>query len=462
MPRFLKLVSGEFRSAFEDKSVSSRALRSTFFSVFGFLVENGLRLAGNLVLTRLLFPEAFGLMALVTVVLTGLAMVSDFGLKGAVVQNRHGSDPGFLRTVWTLQAIRGVLLAAVTFLASTHIGAFYAEPLLGDMLKVASVIPLALGFASTGILTSNKELTLGRQTSLAITTQLIGLLITIILAYWLRTVWALVIGSVIAPIVYSVASHLVWHENRDRIGWNSQFARQIFNFGFFIFLATVAGFAVQQGDRAILGKFVSMADLAIYTIAFFLASVPSLLNGKIIEAVVFPLYVKKPPREDVGNKEKIEVARRVLSASMLVLAFLIALVGDWLVHSLYDARYILAGPILVIIAIAQMPTIVYSSYDTLALAAGESKRFALIVAVSAIIKTTCTFLGAHYFGLVGVAISPLVSSVIHYPILITLTVRYRSWDPKNDFFGAIFILVLGTVALYNNSETLALLRDSLY
>lgn len=71
----------------------ARALRSSAILVFGFGSSNILRLASNLVLARLLFPEAFGLMSLVYVFLIGLAMFSDLGLNLSIIQNKRGEEP---------------------------------------------------------------------------------------------------------------------------------------------------------------------------------------------------------------------------------------------------------------------------------------------------------------------------------------------------------------------------------
>ena len=61
-------------------------------TVVSFGGDNVLRLASNLILTRILFPEAFGLMALVQVVLASLSMLSDLGIFSAIVQNKRGDD----------------------------------------------------------------------------------------------------------------------------------------------------------------------------------------------------------------------------------------------------------------------------------------------------------------------------------------------------------------------------------
>ena len=68
----------------------SRALRSSAFTVVGYGGQQVLRLASNLILTRLLFPEAFGMMVLVSVFMMGLNMFSDVGVTPAIMQSKRG------------------------------------------------------------------------------------------------------------------------------------------------------------------------------------------------------------------------------------------------------------------------------------------------------------------------------------------------------------------------------------
>ena len=91
-------------------SLAARALRASAITMGGFVASQALRLASNLVLTRLLFPEAFGLMALVTVFVMALVMLSDIGTGPAIMGSRRGDDPAFLDTAWTIQILRGAIL----------------------------------------------------------------------------------------------------------------------------------------------------------------------------------------------------------------------------------------------------------------------------------------------------------------------------------------------------------------
>ena len=96
-----------------DAPLGRRALRGGAVSVGGHVLSNAIRLGSNLILTRLLLPEHFGLAALGMVVLTGLHMLSDVGVGAALIQHARGDEPTFHRTAFTIQVVRGLFLACV-------------------------------------------------------------------------------------------------------------------------------------------------------------------------------------------------------------------------------------------------------------------------------------------------------------------------------------------------------------
>lgn len=130
-------------------SLEARAARSLSLTVASFGTSQLIRLASNLILTRLLFPEAFGLMALVMVVLIGLGQFSDMGISPAIMQSRRGDDPDFLNTAWTIQIIRGVCLWLMTAALAWPMAQLYGEPALVGLLPVAGLSLLIDGFKTT-------------------------------------------------------------------------------------------------------------------------------------------------------------------------------------------------------------------------------------------------------------------------------------------------------------------------
>ena len=111
-------------SQFQGGTIKALFLRGFAWTTLGFAGSQALRLISNLALTRLLDPEHFGLMAIVTVLLIGLAMFSDIGLGPSVVRSQKTKDERFLNTAWTMQIIRGAVLAAACALLAIPAASF--------------------------------------------------------------------------------------------------------------------------------------------------------------------------------------------------------------------------------------------------------------------------------------------------------------------------------------------------
>ena len=252
-----------------------------------------IRLGSNLILTRLLFPEAFGLMALVNAFLMGLAMFSDLGIGPSVVQSSRGDDPQFLDTAWVLQIARGVVLWVFTCLLAWPLAAFYGQPSISALLPVAGLGVLIAGFNSTSLMTLQRHLRVAKQTLVRLAGQITGVSVMLAWALIHPTVWALVAGGVVGHAVTLVLSHGVVADRRDRPRWDRESARDIFSFGKWIFLSTVLTFLVGHADRLIFGKVVPLDTLGIYSIAAMLATLPTGVLHGVGWAVVFPALSRK-------------------------------------------------------------------------------------------------------------------------------------------------------------------------
>src|SRR3982751_4883712 len=82
------------------------------------------RLRNNVILARLLAPPILGLMALVNAIRTGVELLSDVGIMQNIISSPRGEDPLFYDTAWTLQALRGLVLAALCMLLSVALARF--------------------------------------------------------------------------------------------------------------------------------------------------------------------------------------------------------------------------------------------------------------------------------------------------------------------------------------------------
>ncbi|MEI8312967.1 MAG: oligosaccharide flippase family protein, partial [Verrucomicrobiota bacterium] len=183
-----------------------RALAGSAWTLFGYGGAQVIRLGSNLILAHMLYPAAFGVMALVTVFMQGLQMFSEVGIGPSIIQNRRGDDPAFLDTAWTIQVLRGIGLWIFTCLLAWPTAAFFGQndPLAKDLLYILPVIGLSSilgGFNSTAVFSLNRHLQVGKATLLELVPQLISVIAMIVWAWLAPSVWALVGGWLFYSIV---------------------------------------------------------------------------------------------------------------------------------------------------------------------------------------------------------------------------------------------------------------------
>ncbi len=419
-------------SILTGEGLRARVLRGSALTLVSFGGANVLRLGGNLILTRLLFPEIFGVMALVQVFIGGLQMFSDLGIQVSIIQNDRGDDPRFLNTAWTLQIGRGVVLFLLGCALAVPVANLYNEPQLAQLLPIASLNALILGFTSTKMATANRHLVLGRLTAVELGSQAIGIVLMILLALQFQSAWALVFGGLVSQALKVALLHYMLPGIQNRLHWEPKAFRELIGFGKYIFLSTVAGFVISQSDRAVLGAYISLAALGIYNVGFFLASVPFLLAQAVATKIIFPLYRMQPTAESTANRARVFKTRRLLIAGTLGLSVMLAYLGVALVEFLYDPRYAQAGPILVLFSLAMVPQLVFEGYSTVLLAGGDSRRFFFLQGATAAFQLLYLFVGVSWFGIFGAALAPGLAALTTHPLRIFYVHSYKAWDMRAD------------------------------
>lgn len=453
----LKMFSGD--------GMRSLALRGTAITLGGTAFGQIMRLLSNLVLTRLLFPEAFGMMALVSSFTTGLQMFSDIGLRPSIIQNKRGEEPDFLNTAWTVQIIRGVILWLGSCALAWPAARFYGEDQILWLLPLVGLNALIGGFASTKAIVANRNLRLGRQTVIGMAIQVVSLGSMIGFALIWPSVWALAVGGLVSTTISVWAGHRFMPGVSNRLRWEPEAARDLIGFGRFIFLSTVAVFLAGQGDKLFLGRMVGLGDLGIYNIAFFLAAFPGMLGGMVADRILFPMHRTVSPLHDPQGFRRLRRARDLVIGGQIALYAVTALLGVWMVDLMYDARYVGAGPMLVVLSLCLMPKAVMIGSGAILLAQGDSRRFSYLVMAQAVLDILLLVGGFWLFGLFGVLLSRGVAFLGTYPLQQLFLMRYKAthlgWDMLFVGVSAVVIALAlwlhwdAVVAFFHLSRSLA-------
>jgi O-antigen/teichoic acid export membrane protein len=425
-------------------SLTGLLTRGSLWVLVGYGSSQVIRLGGNLVLWRLLYPKAFGIMAIVNVLMVGLQMFSDVGIGPSIIQNERGDDPVYLNTAWTIQAGRGILLFLVSLIAAGPFAKFYGEPLMTSMIPVVGLGAVISGFNSTALFTTVRKVALGRLTLIDVVTQVAGLLVTITLAFFWRTVWAIVLGGLVANAVRMVLGHIALPGVRNRLVWDRQSAHTLMRFGRWIFLSTLLTFAVGQSDRLIFGKIVPIEMLGVYSVAAVWSSLPVAILDRVFSSVLFPILSRF---EHVGTDFE-KAFREARTPALLVAGWMSASLlagGPVLIRFLYDQRALDAGWIVQALAIGTWLLALENTNGTALLARGEARWVAVGSAAKLLGMFVAIPLGFMLGGFHGAILGFSGSELLRYiaSVVGALTIGLRSYRQDLTHSGA----VIGTLAL---------------
>ena len=397
-----------------------------------------IRLASSLILTRLLFPEVYGVMSLVWMVMYGLTMFSDVGLGPAIIRDKRGDDPVFLNTAWTLQAIRGAVLWAGSCLAAGPMAAFYGQPELAQLIPVAGLTALIAGFSSTALYTCRRRMEFKRLTLLELSAQIVGFVASVLWALVHPTAWAIVAGTLISSLFSALTSHTFLPGIRNGFRWDSASLSVLIDFGKWIFLSSIFTFFSVQGDRLLLGYYLDMAQLGIYSIAIMLSEAVQSVILKINYGVVLPAYGKVAQEEIHRIRSVVYRTRLGIDAFLILPIAALMILSSWIVDVLYDGRYQEAGWMLQILCLRLLMTAALTNSETCLVALGHSKYAFMQSACRSIWILAGIPIGWSLAGIKGVVWAVALSEIPVVAVLWAGMVRKQVFSFRSELRSLLF------------------------
>ncbi len=390
-------------------TLRQRVFRAGGWSFAGYGISQALRLGGNLIMTRLLAPEMFGVIAIATLVTVVLGMLSDVGLQQNIVQSPRGDEPAFLDTAWVVQIIRGgglwliALLISCTVYAVNLNGLFpadsvYASPLLPAVIAVSSFAAVVSGFASTNIASACRHFNQQRVVQIEVIAQTVALCVMVVVGMATRSVWALVTGGLVATLTGTLLSHFWMKGIRNRFRLEKDALRELVGFGKWILVSSAVGILAINGDRILLGLYVDAHTLGLYAIAILIAGSIEGLLGRLFATVSLPALSEVARNNFQGLRDVYYKLRMPGDLLLLFISGLLFSAGHLAIVLLYDERYAAAGEMLQILALSLF-TARFGVAHQIYLAMGVPRHLAIINAVRFIALFTLVPLLYHLGGL---------------------------------------------------------------
>jgi O-antigen/teichoic acid export membrane protein len=434
--------------------------------LFGFALSQLGRLLGNVALAALLFQEAFALMAIVSAIIQGLAMFSDIGLGPNIVQNKRGDERDFLDTAWTLQVLRGIVLAGLATAFAWPLAAFYAQndPEAWKLLWLMPLVAISMlvdSFQSTKLKTAARHVNLGRVTLIDLGSQLLGLVVTLLGAWWTRSVLAIAVGGIVGASVHCLLSHLLLPGPGNRFRWDRSAVWDIVHFGKWVFLSTVISFFALQIDKLVFARLFPLDQVGVYAIAASLAIMTPMLMGRLQTVIAFPLYARmldrKEPLAQVVASSKPPM---LLAGAYLVTAAIVC--AQSFVDLAYDDRYASAGPFIMILSVGAWFAIIDGIYGAAFLASGRAHWVAAVNGTKVVSFCVLLVPAIAWGGLIGAVWAAALSDLIKLALATMLARRIQLLNlwPELRYTAVVALAVAAILALTTQVPALAQLHPA--
>jgi O-antigen/teichoic acid export membrane protein len=450
----MKKYSHIFETTHVMEDLKGKSVRAGFYTMGATVAAQILQVGSVVILARLLLPEHFGLVSMVTALTVFAERLKHLGLSTATIQQKEITHEQVSTLFW-INTGAGILIAIVISVLSQGIASFYKEP---SLVRVAQA--LSLSFVLGGLNVQHEAL-LRRQMrfkDLAVI-QIIGQLLSIGLAIELAldgfTYWALVWKEVTRTAVGLIG---VWIACRWWPGLPAPWAEihSLLRIGRDIASIDTIFFACRSLDQMLLGKFVGAHALGLYRQAFQLMASPMNQLAYPVESVALPslsALQDQPLRYQRYYKKVLSL----LSFVTIPLITYMAIFSEDIIKLALGEKWLEAAWIFRILAIGALIEPLFNTCGMVMITQRKTKRFfwwAVMYGASLILAFV---IGIHW-GAIGVAVG---YTAAHYALMIpSLWIGFRDTPLSIKLFfqtvsmpAAFSLIMAGVLMLLAHSTT---------
>lgn len=362
----------------------------------------------TLILARLLMPADFGIVAMASLVVALIDTLLDLGVNSALIQNPQADRDDF-DTAWTLRLGQALLAALLIALLGAPLAAeYFNDARVEDVLRFMAFTVALGGLENIGIVAFQKNMEFGRDFRFFFLRRLAGFVITIALAFWLRSYWAMVIGALGGRLA-GVGLSYALHEFRPRPRLVR--IRQLWGFSQWILVRNLGTYGAQQIDKILVGRRTDATILGAYSLADDIAAMPT---GELLAPlgrVLFPAFVRVA-HNPVELRRTFCLALGIQAMAAFPAGVGLALVADTAVPLLLGVQWQAAIPLVQTLALLNVAVAMTHSSGYLLLTLGKVRLQAIFSWLQLVMLSSMTLLAFPQAGAEEIAYIRLTISII--------------------------------------------------
>lgn len=430
-----------------EGSLKKQTVRGVGWSFADNMLGQGITFIVGLVLARLLSPDEYGLIGIITIFITVFNAIVDSGFSNALIRKNDATDKDY-NTMFLVNMGISVVLFGLMFLCAPFIAQFFARPELTALCRVMGIVVVinALSIVQNTVLT--KRLDFKTKTKASFISSIASGVVGIAMAYSGYGVWALVGQQISRQLLNTVC---LWIFNRwiPNFTFSIESFREMWKFGWKLLASTIIDQTWSQIYQVVIGKCYSPTSLGLYTRAHQFASICSSNLTGIVQRVSYPALSKLQ-----DNREKLKNGyKKVIKVTMLVaFTLMLGLAGcaKSLIIVLIGEKWIDCVPMLQIVCFSMMFYPLHALNLNMLQVQGRSDLFLKLEIIKKCIAVIPLLMGVFigiYWMLIGSVITGIFALYLNAyysgPYL-----KYSIWEQALDILPSLLMSLTMFIILF--------------
>lgn len=399
-------------SHFVDVEVSDihrRSARNTLIAIIAQGLKAAIHLITIVTLARLLSPDDFGVMAMVTSITIALEQLKDGGISAAFVQ-RAELSPAHASTLYWVSVAFTTAIALITAASAPLVSAFYGEARLVPLTLLLALAIQLSGLAMPQQAILRRHMQFGTLAVIGVVSPLIGAAVSICLAWFGGGVWGLAIQPVAQAGVQLILCTFLspW---RPSLVFVPAECRESLGMGLNLTGFTLVNYFARNLDNVLVGRLFGAASLAFYKQSYDLMTMPLTLVLSPLSAVAVASLSRLRLQPDEFRSFYRRYAGYVISLSM-PLAVTMIVCAEHVIRAAFGDAWLQSVPLLRVLAVCAVVQPAINTTSWVYLSLGTTRRMFRFSIVSTALTIGAFLIGVPY-GVKGIAVAYSTYVVLH-------------------------------------------------
>lgn len=375
-------------------------------------------LCNTVVIARILSPDDYGVMAMSAVIVELLMTLGDTNVDLALMREQ-GSPRPIYDSAWTVQVLFGLAACLIVVATAPLLATYYHDPRVTDVMYILALRPLILGFENVGVVEFRKNLDFAKEFRYSIFRRLSLFVFSLILAFALRSYFALAIAAPISAAVAVVFSYGM-SKYRPRLCFSHMGA--VWGASKWMILQNAAQSALDRSDEFVIGGVASSSVVGNYFVAGQIAPMPTREVAWPMERALMPVYARIA--EDApALRDAVVNVMGLMGTLCIALGVGMMLVAHDLVVTVFGPQWTGAIPFFRWLAIFGIFAALGRPLMPLFYMRRQERSYALLSLVQVVTTFSLVVFAAHHFALVTVAATRTLAAVGFFVVLCVAATR---------------------------------------